>query len=519
MKGKSIKRLLSIVMAFAMLIAFAGPASAAEPSEETTPVTIEKADNSAVSNPLSDDRKVPEETSEAEPIYADTDMVRVSIILEDPSTIEAGYSTADIAANRSAMAYRAELESEQQSVTGDIEDVTAHRLDVVCNLTLAANIISANVEYGQIEGIKEIPGVADVLLETYYEPAVVDVDPVADPAMSTSSSMIGSSTAYLEGYTGAGTRIAIIDTGTDTDHQSFDAGAYEYALSRLAEDAGMSYEDYAASLDLLDADEIASLADELNASIDPDAAFISSKLPYAYNYVDGDYDVTHDNDTQSEHGSHVAGIATANSYIPDGNGGYASALESVYTQGVAPEAQLITMKVFGKGGGAYDSDYMAAIEDAIVLGADAVNLSLGSANAGMTYSATAEYQSIMESLTETDTVVTMSAGNAGAWSDYDFNTGYLYSDEVNFDTVGSPGSFTNSLAVASADNTGATGNHVKVNGENIVYTETTGYANQPMTSIAGEHEYVLFDIDRAGNEAAWCRSFIKCSRRTSRLPL
>ena len=253
MKGKSIKRLLSIVMAFAMLIAFAGPASAAEPSEETTPVTIEKADNSAVSNPLSDDRKVPEETSEAEPIYADTDMVRVSIILEDPSTIEAGYSTADIAANRSAMAYRAELESEQQSVTGDIEDVTGDSLDVVWNLTLAANIISANVEYGQIEGIKEIPGVADVLLETYYEPAVVDVDPVADPAMSTSSSMIGSSTAYLEGYTGAGTRIAIIDTGTDTDHQSFDAGAYEYALSRLAEDAGMSYEDYAASLDLLDA--------------------------------------------------------------------------------------------------------------------------------------------------------------------------------------------------------------------------------------------------------------------------
>ena len=40
------------------------------------------------------------------------------------------------------------------------------------------------------------------------------------------------------------------------------------------------------------------------------------------------------------------------------------------------------MKVFGKGDGAYDSDYFAAIEDAIVLGADSVNLSLGSTYPG-----------------------------------------------------------------------------------------------------------------------------------------
>lgn len=51
-------------------------------------------------------------------------------------------------------------------------------------------------------------------------------------------------------------------------------------------------------------------------------------------------------------------------------------------QGVAPDAQLIIMKVFGENGGAYDSDYMAAIEDAIILGADAANLSLGTLNAG-----------------------------------------------------------------------------------------------------------------------------------------
>ncbi len=108
---------------------------------------------------------------------------------------------------------------------------------------------------------------------------------------------------------------------------------------------------------------------------------MNEKLPFGYNYVDHDLDITHDHDDQGEHGSHVAGIATANRYIPSEDG-YTDALTAVHVQGVAPDAQLLTMKVFGKNGGAYDSDYMAAIEDAILLGCDAVNLSLGSTSPG-----------------------------------------------------------------------------------------------------------------------------------------
>ena len=55
------------------------------------------------------------------------------------------------------------------------------------------------------------------------------------------------------------------------------------------------------------------------------------------------------------------------------------------------------MKVFGKAGGAYDSDYMAAIEDAILLDCDVVNLSLGSGNPGFTTSEL--YQDVMDKLT------------------------------------------------------------------------------------------------------------------------
>ena len=44
---------------------------------------------------------------------------------------------------------------------------------------------------------------------------------------------------------------------------------------------------------------------------------VNAKIPFGYNYVDGDLDITHDNDKQGEHGSHVEGIAAANAYIPD----------------------------------------------------------------------------------------------------------------------------------------------------------------------------------------------------------
>ena len=227
--------------------------------------------------------------------------------------------------------------------------------------------------------------------------------------------------------------------------------------------------------------------------------------------MDSDLDITHDNDTQGEHGSHVAGIAAANRYIPR-DGEFVSALENVKVQGVAPDAQLITMKVFGQGGGAYDSDYMAAIEDAILLGCDAVNLSLGSSSAGFTSSGV--YDRFLSEVMDTGLVLTISADNSGSRADNTWN-GYLYSDSVNLDTVGAPGSYTASLTVASADNVGYTGQYFIAADRQIFYTETasTGAA---LSTLAGQDmEYVLIDgygdygdwdgIDLTGKAAVWSR--------------
>ena len=127
------------------------------------------------------------------------------------------------------------------------------------------NLISANVPYGKLEAIAQVDGVKDVCLEQQYAPAeAARSEDVAQPQMYTSAGMIGSDTAWLEGYTGAGSRIAVIDTGTDTDHQSFQAEAFVHALEENASQAGMSYADYIETLDLLDEEEIASLLDKLH---------------------------------------------------------------------------------------------------------------------------------------------------------------------------------------------------------------------------------------------------------------
>lgn len=96
------------------------------------------------------------------------------------------------------------------------------------------------------------------------------------------------------------------------------------------------------------------------------------------------------------------------------------------------------MKVFGVGGGAYSSDYMAAIEDAIWLNCDSVNLSLGSGSAGRSYGSKSDQQ-ILDSFRNTDTVVTVSAGNNGAWGENVLTgTGMTYTTDVRMHTRRQP---------------------------------------------------------------------------------
>lgn len=486
------KSFLSLLLAIAMILSLgtAGFAlddenEAAEPAEEIAEeaggsgveLPFEKVDNDIISErlPLAN-----QAVEEEEPTYADDELVRVSIVLNGASALDAGYAPA------SAGGYRAGLLAEQQAMASKIsaEALGGAQLDVVWNLTLACNIISAYVPYGSIEAVRNVIGVKDVVIELRYFPNADEVE------NATATEMTGATEAWNLGYTGAGSTIAIVDTGLDIAHKSFDPAAFEYAIDELNETRETPVK-------LMTADDVAAVWDQLNAAkfLDLDGVYRSAKVPFGANYVDQDYDITHDNDTQGEHGSHVAGIAAANKYVPGGNG-FDKALETVMTQGEAPDAQLLIMKVFGKGGGAYDSDYMSAIEDAMTLGCDSVNLSLGSSVAGYTTNDT--YAETLNKLTSFGLVWANSAGNNYSWSNDSTGANYLYADDVNFQTGGSPATYHNSLSVASVDNKGSVGYSLSASdGSEIFYSETS-YGNAPIRSIAGEYDFIM--LTRAGTE-------------------
>ena len=460
LKGKA-KRSLAFVLAACMLLAllpsFGAGASAASVSyTEVDPSVIDA--GAAV---------LPEAEQDAEQdVPAADEEVHVIILFEQKSLAKKGFSTKDLLENEKAASYSSSLKKQQLSLVDRIEReaLGGEELEIRYQFTVAVNGVATVVPYGRIEQILAVDGVADVYLEERYE-----LDATVQPDTATAGEMVGSYSAWADGYTGAGSRIAIIDTGLDLSHPSFSEGGYYYSLGISAASFGKKISDY----NLLTKEEIKKALPNLSISADKnppkaDDLYRNAKVPFAYNYVDDGLDVSHDaeGDSNGDHGTHVAGIAAANRYVPhyDADGDLYYDKQELGVTGVAPDAQLVVMKVFGVGGGAYSSDYMAAIEDAIWLNCDSVNLSLGSGSAGRSYGSKSDQQ-ILDSFRNTDTVVTVSAGNNGAWGENVLTgTGMTYTTDVRMHTGGSPGSYTNSFTIASVTNTSMSGVMGKFNG-------------------------------------------------------
>ncbi len=456
---------------------------------------------------------------EAANYHAGDDIVRVSIVLDGDATIS-HYSTKGVAQNASAVRYRGQLRQQQEALTERISSqIIGAPLDVNWNITLAGNMISANVKRSQIEAIKGMDGVKDVVLERRYnapEP-MEDEQGVTEPEMITSGVMVGANVAWANGYTGASSKVAVIDTGTRFTHQSFDASGYAHAIAEIAQQKGMTYDEYVKQSGVLTLDGVKDVFEQLNVydrieqealGYTADDMYLNAKIPFAFNYVDNDLEVDHAHDRQGDHGTHVSGISTANRYIANGDGTYSVAVDKTRVVGNAPDAQLFTMKVFGKNGGAWDSDFIIAIEDAIILGADACNLSLGSAEEGFATEIAYPYQEILDRLVESDTVVAIAAGNEYNFAYRDSNRRMLYADDVSYDHVGSPSSYDNALSVASASNAGSASYLFTIKDNAFTYTEPSGGQDQIVT-LGGEQSYVLIDGFGSQEEMAALADVIK----------
>ena len=402
-----------------------------------------------------------DELRKASEVYANSDRVVAFVVMEQAPVAEL-YSNGGVASS----ALEQQMLLQQDGVIDTIEEeiLDGEELDVRYQFTYLTNSFSVVTEFGNLEQIAQIESVKSVYLMPVYTPC--NTEDTAVPYTTASGELVGAPNVWADyGYSGTGMRIAIIDTGLDLDHPSF-------AAAPAANEYSMTVEDIAAVLTDLN-------AYAMRGSITAEALYRSAKVPYAFNYVDRSLTADHSSDMAGDHGTHVAGIAAANPV--DGSG----------VVGMAPDAQIIVMKVFGANGGAYGDDILAALEDAMTLDCDVVNLSLGSP-AGFS-SMDPEIDAIYARISEQDIIVAIAAGNEGT-SSYgnmwgtDLNT----TEHPDNSTISSPATYMNATSVASADNIGVMHSFLTVGENDIPYNEGIGlYVTMAEVLGGQEVEYVV----------------------------
>ncbi len=313
-----------------------------------------------------------------------------------------------------------EILSSQMDVMSAIEHETKSTVNAGYTYTALFNGFSIEVDASKVDDIKSIPGVKNVYVEQTMTPHLA-----TSVALTSSLATETQSDILPEGLTGEGQVIAIIDSEFDVAHEFF---------SEEPENPKLTKSDIS---DLL-------TQNEFNADVDANQVYKSAKIPFAYDYYNKSSDTY---DTSLAHGTHVAGIAAGKNGSLSEDASYDSSLVSSSFSGVAPNAQLVLMKASNSSGKLLDSAVIAAAEDAARLGVCAINMSFGT-----DYKPAEEgspFATVIANAKNAGISIYTSIGNSALG----YSTTEALAERPDYSSIGTPAVYSESTAVASADNT------------------------------------------------------------------
>ncbi|MBP3388366.1 MAG: S8 family serine peptidase, partial [Clostridia bacterium] len=263
-------------------------------------------------------------------------------------------------------------------------------------------------------------------------------------------------------YDGTGMVVAVLDTGLDSNHTAF--SVKNFTSTQL----GLTYEDVASLVGKTKANELAE-------GLSVDDVFINNKVPFGYDYADNDPDVY---STHNNHGTHVSGVIVGK--------------DDTIT-GVAPNAQLVSMKIFSDVEDTARSSWiLAALEDCVVLGVDVINMSLGTA-CGFGHESEEEIlDGVYDRIREAGITVVAAGSNSynsAYGSESNGNLGLTSNPDTG--TVGSPGTYEGVMSVASVN--GVETPYIKYNKTIIYFDEANDNAGKEKSffdTLLGENESI-----------------------------
>lgn len=293
--------------------------------------------------------------------------------------------------------------------------------------------------------------------------------------MYNSSKMVNANKAWKLGYKGEGRVVAVIDSGADINHPAM----------RLTDATKAKYDKQA--------------IDELISKHLLKGQYLNEKFPYGYNFMDHNMDLKDTNKDTGMHGMHVSGTVGANADDDE-----AKVNNGIKITGIAPEAQILVMRVFGQDVATTNtSAYIEAIEESIILGADSMNMSLGSMS-GSEQGIDLGMDLALQNAKKAGSIVAIAGGN-------DFYTTWGNDNpratNPDWGVMGTPGVAESAFTVANYNNDSM------VTDASVIYTDNNGkkveviakamdtIADADFSKFESNKEYKIVDVGYGNKES------------------